>query len=186
MRKLVAYTLMGLDGSVDDPSQYFRPSTDPDDPFEFDEETEAFEVDITRTQDAVLLGRGMYEEWRRFWPTISDHSFADFINPVKKYVVTSRPLDGEWTNTEAVSGPLADLVGRLKAQPGGNIGVHGSIQLVQSLLAEDLLDELRLVVGPVVGLPGRRLFEQTGPSRRLRLVDGRTTPTGSLLLTYRT
>src|SRR5689334_6233015 len=111
MRKLVAYTLMGLDGSVDDPSQYFRPSTDPDDPFEFDEETEAFEVDLTRTQDAVLLGRGMYEEWRRFWPTISDHTFADFINPVKKYVVTSRPLEGGWTNVEAVSGPLPDLVG---------------------------------------------------------------------------
>ena len=183
MRKLVAYTLMGLDGSVDDPAQYFRPSTDPDDPFEFDDETEAFEVEVTRTQDAVLLGRGMYEEWCRFWPTVSDHSFADFINPVKKYVLTSRPLDPEWTNTEVVSGPVGPLVERLKAEPGADIGVHGSITLVQSLLREGLLDELRLGIGPQVGTPGRRLFEGLTP-RRMALTGAASTPHGNLLVTY--
>lgn len=184
MRRVVAYTLMGLDGSVDDPSQYFRPSTDPDDPFEFDDETEAFEVEVTQTQDAVLLGRGMYEEWRGFWPTITDHTFADFINPVRKYVVTSRPLEGSWDNTVAVQAPLRPLVEGLKAEDGGDIGVHGSITLLQSLLREGLVDELRLAVGPQVGTPGRRLFDEVGP-RRLALTSSSSTPHGNLLLTYR-
>src|SRR5690349_14531984 len=185
MRKLVAYTLMALDGAVDDPSQIFAPSDDPDEPFLFDEECEAFEAETIAAQDAVLLGRNMYDEWRRFWPGVGTNPFADFINPVKKYVVTSRPIgEGEWADAEPLSGPLPERVAGLKAEDGRDIGVHGSIRLVQSLLAEDLLDELRLVVGPVVGLPGRRLFEDLAAPKRLRLVRRDVTSEENLLLTY--
>jgi dihydrofolate reductase len=187
VRKLVAYTLMALDGAVDDPSQIFTPSDDPDEPFLFDEECEAFETETIASQDAVLLGRNMYDEWRGFCPGVQSNPFADFINEVPKHVVTSRPLgEGAWADAHTLTGPLPTSLAELTAGEGGDIGVHGSIQLVQSLLAADLLDELRLVVGPVVGLPGRRLFEGAEAPRRLRLVEGRTSSNGSLLLTYRT
>ena len=185
MRRLVGYTIMALDGAVDDPSRIFTPSEDPDEPFLFDEECEAFETETIATQDAVLLGRNMFDEWRGFWPGVGTNPFADFINPVKKYVVTSRPIgEGAWSDAEVVAGPLAPAVADLKASDGGDIGVHGSIQLLQSLMGAGLLDELRLVVGPVVGLPGRRLFDSLDGSQRLRQVDARPTSSGALLLTY--
>ncbi|MGI8700529.1 MAG: dihydrofolate reductase family protein [Nocardioidaceae bacterium] len=183
MRKIVAFTLMSIDGAVDDPSLYFQPSDRPDEPFVFDDESDAFEQAATSTQDAVLLGRNMWDEWRTFWPEVSS-PFADFINGVEKYVVTSRPLDGEWAGSVAVDGPLERVVGELKANPGGDVGVHGSIQLVQSLLDADLLDELRIIAGPVAGAPGRRLFENLSAPKRYRLVSAASTPTGNLLLTY--
>ena len=99
-----------------------------------------------------------------------DHQpFAGFINGVKKYVVTSRPLTNPWRNAEAVAGPIEDLVRDLKARPGGDIGVHGSIQLARSLLEAGLVDELQFVVGPAFGLPGRRLFTSADQVRRLAL-----------------
>jgi dihydrofolate reductase len=185
MRKLVAYTLMALDGAVDDPSLIFTPSDDPDEPFLFDEECEAFELETITTQDSVLLGRNMYDEWRGYWPGVRNNPFAEFINPVRKHVLTSRPIEeGEWSDAEPLSGPLSEAIGRLRNQDGGDIGVHGSIRLVQSLLAEDLLDELRLVVSPVVGLPGRRLFADLPQPRRLRLLRQDVTSGDNLLLTY--
>lgn len=184
MRKIVGYTLMSLDGAVDHPGQYFAPSDDPDEPFAFDEESEAFEESVIATQDAVLLGRGMYDEWRGFWPQVADQPFATFINTVRKHVVTSRPLEGDWANTVAVSGPLDRIVAGLKAEPGRDIGVHGSIQLLQSLLGAGLVDELRIVAGPVVGAPGRRLFEGLSRPHRLRLTGCDATSAGNLLLTY--
>jgi dihydrofolate reductase len=140
---------------------------------------------IIGTQDAVLLGRHMYDEWSQYWPTADDQPFADFINSVKKYVVTSTPLSNEWHNAEAVEAPVEDLVLDLKARPGGDIGVHGSIQLAQSLLAAGLVDELRLVVGPAWGCSGRRLFASSGDTRRLELLNAIPTPSGSVLLAYR-
>jgi dihydrofolate reductase len=104
---------------------------------------------------------------------------------VRKHVVTSSPLSGDWHNAEAVHGPVDELVRELTTRPGGDIGVHGSIELAQSLLAANLVDELQLVVGPVVGCPGRRLFPDTFDHRRLELLGAVPTPAGNLLLTYR-
>ena len=142
MRKVVLYTLPSLDGAVDDPTRAFPPDVDPDKPQPptFDDDLIAREADMLATQDAVLLGRHMYDEWARYWPTSDEQPFADFINGVKKYVVTSTPLTTEWGDSEAVSGPLPELVRDLKARPGGDIGVHGSIELARSLLAEGLVD----------------------------------------------
>ena len=184
MRKLVLYTLASLDGDVDDPTAYFTGSQPGAAP-EFDEAMIENERRVIETQDAVLLGRGMYDEWSRFWPTVENHPFAEFINGVRQYVVTSTPLSGGWNNAEAVGGPIEDLVRDLKARPGGDIGVHGSIQLAQSLLAAGLVDELEVVVGPSFGFPGRRLFPDVEAPRQLHLLSATPTPSGSLLLRYR-
>jgi dihydrofolate reductase len=186
MRKVVLYTLMSLDGAVDDPRRYF-PDTDPTvagAPV-FDPVLDDLETRLIRSQDAVLLGRNMYDEWSRYWPTSDEQPFADFINSVKKYVVTSTPLTTSWGDAEAVTGPVTDVVADLKDRPGGDIGVHGSIQLAQSLLAAGLVDELNLAVGPVLDPEGRRLFEHLDDLRRLELVSAAPTPTGSLWVTYR-
>lgn len=183
MRKVVLYTLMSLDGAVDNPDQYFTSRTGQAQ--EFDAVMEANEAKVFGAQDAVLLGRHMYDEWSRYWPTVADQPFADFINRVKKYIVTSAPLSNEWHNCEAVEGPVDDVVRDLKARPGGAIGIHGSVQLAQSLLEAGLVDELQLVVGPAFGFPGRRLFAATEDIRRLELLSATPTPSGSVLLAYR-
>lgn len=186
MRKVVLYTLMSLDGAVDDPGRYFTAGQQPGQAPEFDQLMDDNENTIIASQDAVLLGRRMYDEWSRYWPGIDHHPYADFINTVTKYVVTSTPLSNDWPNSEAVTGPLPELMRDLKARPGGDIGVHGSIELARSMLAAGLVDELHLVVGPAFGFPGRRLFAGTDDVRRLRLLRATPTPTGSVLLTYRT
>ena len=185
MRKVVLYTLMSLDGAVDHPSRYFARGEEPGEVPEFDSVMIENEEKIIEAQDAVLLGRHMYDEWSQFWPTADDEPFADFINNVKKYVVTSTPLSNEWRNAEAVGGPIEDLVRDLKARPGGDIGIHGSIQLAQSMLEAGLVDELQLVIGPAIGCTGRRLFAGTGHTRRLDLLSATPTPHSSLLLAYR-
>lgn len=187
MRKIVLYTLMALDGAVEHPNRYFTPNGKPGQPPEFDEVMNDNEARIIGAQDAVLLGRRMYDEWSQFWPTVEDQPFADFINNVRKYVVdlTSTPLTTSWTNTEVLQGPLEDAVRDLKSLPGGDIGVHGSIELARSLLAAGLVDELQLVVGPAIGFPGRRLFTDADETRRLELVRAEPTPSGSVLLEYR-
>jgi dihydrofolate reductase len=186
MRKVVLYTLMSLDGAVDDPRRYF-PGTDPTVPTApvFDPVLADLEARMIRSQDAVLLGRHMYDEWSRYWPTSDEQPFAAFINSVKKYVVTSTPLTSSWGDAEAVTSPIADVVRDLKALPGGDIGVHGSIELAQSLLAAGLVDELNLAIGPVLDPTGRRLFERLDEWHRLDLQAATPTPTGSLWITYR-
>lgn len=186
MRKVVLYTLMSLDGAVDEPDRFFTPNERPNQPPEFDAMMDENERKIIDRQDAVLLGRHMYDEWSRYWPAVDHQPFADFINRVKKHVVTSTPLTYEWNNSEPATEPVEDLVGRLKDQPGGDIGIHGSIQLAQSLLRARLVDELQLVVGPAFGFPGRRLFASAEDVQRLELLSATPTPSGSLLLAYRT
>jgi dihydrofolate reductase len=186
MRKLVLYTLTSVDGAVDDPQRYFA-NNDPtvaSAPV-FDAVMVDLESRLIGSQDTVLLGRHMFDEWSRYWPTSDEQPFADFINSVKKYVVTSTPLTNSWGNAEAVAAPIADIVRDLKARPGGDIGVHGSITLAQSLLAAGLVDELQLAVGPVLDPKGRRLFEGLDDLRRLELVSATPTPGGAVWLTYR-
>ncbi|KQX61551.1 dihydrofolate reductase family protein [Angustibacter sp. Root456] len=183
MRKVVLYTLMTLDGAVDHPEQYFAP--EPGEVPVFDAEMDEFERGLIATQDAVLLGRGMYDEWAQFWPTASHEPFASFINGVQKYVVTSSPLTAQWGPAEALIGPLETSVRELTSRPGGDIGVHGSIELARSLLRAGLVDELQLVVAPSTGFGGRRLFEPGDDRRQLQLTSSRSTPSGALLLSYR-
>lgn len=184
-RAVVLYCLMSLDGAVEDPGRYFTPAPGAGDTPQFDEQMDENENAIIGRQDEVLLGRRTYDEWSRYWPTVVDHPFADFINSVKKYVVTSTPLTTPWHNSEVVDGPVAHLLQDLRSRSGGDIGIHGSIQLAQSLLSAGLVDELQLVVGPAIHFPGRRLLSGPENQRRLELLSARSTPSGSLLLSYR-
>ena len=130
-----------------------------------------------------LLGRRTYDEWAAFWPTSDIEPFASFINTTQKFVVTSTPPEQEWAKTTVVTDGLADFVTELKQQSGGEIGVHGSILLAQSLLKAGLVDELRLTVAPAVQGHGRKPFDGWGPGR-LSLTRSITSQTGCLLLDY--
>ena len=101
-----------------------------------------------------------------------------------KYVATSTPLEREWTNSHVIDGGLVDFVSHLKGQPGGDIGVHGSISVTRTLLAADILDELRLVIAPTIAASGQRLFDGLPPIR-LETIRGNATPSGHLLVDYR-
>lgn len=180
MRKVVLYTIMSVDGAAEDPLRYFS---------DFDAEMKAFEARVIGTQDAVLLGRRMYDEWSRYWPTSDEQPFADFINTVRKYVFTSSAPPTNWPNTTFVTGTPADLVAELKAQPGGDIGVHGSIDLAHSMVRAGLVDQLSLVIAPTLSGRGRRLFDADlfgdDEVRRLELLNVSATSSGGVLLDYR-
>ena len=110
--------------------------------------------------------------------------FATFINGVAKYVAASTPLDREWANTTVIDGGLVEFVRDLKQQRGGDIGVHASISVAQALLAADVVDELRLVIGPMIVGRGRRLLDGLPPIQ-LELIRSEISPTGYLLVDYR-
>jgi dihydrofolate reductase len=185
MTDLVLYTLVSLDGATEDPRRYFPETGDRHGAPVFDEELARHEGEMIARQSAVLLGRRTYDEWSRYWPTSDEQPFADFINAVPKYVVTSTPLGGEWSNAQRVAGPLARVVADVKQRAGGDVGVHASITLARSLLAEGLVDELCLAVGRVLDPVGPRLFAGLPERVVLDLVEAAATPSGSLWLRYR-
>ena len=174
MRKVVAYTLLSLDGVAEDPDKFFG----------WDDVMDANLDRVIGAQDAVLLGRRSHDEWAEFWPSSVVEPFASFINGVRKYVVTSRPMTHEWANTEVVGGDVVAFVKQLKDQPGADIGIHASISLAQSLIAAGAVDELSLVIAPALAGGGRRLLEGA-PSTKLELVSSVTSPTGHVLVDYR-
>lgn len=178
MRKVVGYLLTTLDGTVE--------AGDWIGDF-FDEDMRENMVEVINAQDTVLLGRVSYQEWAAFWPTATDESaFASFINAVPKYAVSSTLGNVEqWPPTTLLEGDVSQEIARLKQQPGKNIGVHASITLVRSLLEQNLLDELMLVVYPILIGSGRRLLKEGDSLKRLELISSRPTRTGGMILTYR-
>jgi dihydrofolate reductase len=182
---IVLYTLISLDGATEDPHRYFPETGDRHGAPVFDDELARHEGEMLARQDTVLLGRRTYDEWSRYWPTSDEQPFADFINTVPKYVVTSTPLAGEWSNAQSVSGPLADVVAKVKGLARGDVGVHASITLAKSLLADGLVDELCLAVGRVLDPVGPRLFDGLPALRELELLQAASTSSGSLWLRYR-
>ena len=140
--------------------------------------------ELIATQDAVILGRRSYTEWADFWPGSQIEPFATFINGVTKYVATSTPLDQDWANATVIDGGLVEFVRDLKQQRGGDVGVHASISVAQALLAADVVDELRLVIGPMIAGRGRRLLDGV-PSIQLESIRSEISPTGYLLVDYR-
>jgi dihydrofolate reductase len=183
--ELVLYTLVSLDGATEDPHRYFPETGDGNGAPVFDEDLVRLEGEMIARQSAVLLGRRTYDEWSRYWPTSDEQPFADFINAAPKYVVTSTPLAGDWVNAQAVSGPLSEVVADVKSRTDGDVGVHASITLAQSLLAEGLVDELCLAVGRVLDPVGPRLFAGLPALRELELVEAAPTSSGSVWLRYK-
>src|SRR5438045_7564137 len=151
----------------------------------FDEDMGEAMMEQLTSQDAVLLGRVTYPEWASYWPSATDEPFASFINSTPKYVFSST-LDSvdEWKNSILIKGDLAQEIAQLKELPGKNIGTAGSPTLVSSLLEQGLLDELILLVHPVVVGSGKRLFEDEGSLKRLTLLSAKATRTGTVILTY--
>lgn len=185
MPDVILYTLVSLDGATEDPHRYFPETEDRPGAPVFDDDLARHEAEMLARQSAVLLGRRTYDQWSRYWPTSDEQPFADFINTVPKYVVTSTPLTGEWANARPLSGPLAEAVAEVKANTEGDIGVHASITLAKGLLAAGLVDELCLAVGRVLDPVGPRLFDGLPDRLELTLVEAAPTSSGSLWLRYR-
>ncbi|MBE7556266.1 MAG: dihydrofolate reductase [Anaerolineales bacterium] len=176
MRKVIAGLFISLDGVTESPDQWQFDH--------FDAEMMAALNAHIAAEDTILLGRVTYQEWAGYWPTSTDEPYASHINNTPKYVVSTTLDRVEWQNSTLIKGNLAEAIAKLKQQPGKNIGVAGSPTLVQSLLQSDLLDELTLMVHPVVVGSGKRLFKDGVGLKRLNLVDNKTTSTGVAILTY--
>ena len=185
MGRIVVTEFISLDGVVEAPGggEEFRHGGWS---FEIERgpEGDQFKLDETMGSTALLLGRRTYEGFAAAWPS-REGEFADKFNSMPKYVVSSTLRDPEWTNTTVLSGDLADEVGRLKRDQDGDIVVHGSPQLVQALVEQDLVDELRLMVFPVVLGSGKRLFGDTTDKKRLQLADSKVVGDGVAILVYR-
>lgn len=175
MRKVVAFEFLSLDGVAEGPDRFVT---------DWDDVVDVSGATLIATQDAVILGRRSYDEWVEFWPDSEIEPFATFINGVAKYVATSAPLEREWANTTVIDRDLVEFVRDLKDRPGGDIGVHASISVAQTLLAAGVVDELRLAIAPVIAGSGRRLLDGL-PSIRLELIRSVTSPSGHLLVDYR-
>jgi dihydrofolate reductase len=136
--------------------------------------------------DGYLFGRKTYEKMAAYWPTAPEEDpYARHLNSTPKYVASRTLEKVEWQNSTLIEGDVPEEVAKLKAQPGENIAVLGSGELVQTLIEHDLVDEYFLAVFPIVLGSGKRLFREAHQPRRLSLVDSRATGTGGVLLTYR-
>jgi dihydrofolate reductase len=184
MGRIVVTEFVSLDGVMEDPggSEDFKYGGWS---FEIErgEEGDRFKLDEALNADALLLGRKTYEGFAAAWPS-RDGEFADKFNSMPKYVVSSTLKDPDWTNSTVLDGDLAEEVSKLRHDVDGEIVVHGSAQLVQALIEHGLVDELRLMVFPVVLGAGKRLFGETSDKRRLRLADSKTVGDGVEILTY--
>ena len=180
--KIVITEFVSLDGVIEDPggAEEFEHGGWT---FEIDRgEGDAFKLEETMNTDALLLGRVTYEGFAAAWPT-REGEFADKFNTMPKYVVSSTLSDPEWTNTTVLSGDVPAEVAKVKEQHDGDVVVHGSARLAQTLLENDLVDELRLMVFPVVLGKGRRLFGESG-KKRLQLQSSREVGDGVMILVY--
>jgi dihydrofolate reductase len=178
MRKVFAGLFSSLDGVVQAPNEW-QPT--------FDAEMGEALNRMLEEQDDVLLGRVTFTEWASYWPTSTDEPFASWINSRPKHVFSSS-LDSvaQWGNSTLVKDSAADYLDRLRQQPGGTIGVAGSPSLVRSLIQAGLLDELTLMISPVVAGGGRaRLFPADTALVPLELVAAQPTSSGVLIATYR-
>jgi dihydrofolate reductase len=149
------------------------------------EEGDRFKLDETLEAEAQLLGRVTYEGFAAAWPTMTDESgFAEKFNSMPKYVFSSTLEKAEWNNSTILSGDFAEEIGKLKQQIDGVILVSGSAQLVHGLVEHDLVDEIRLMVFPVLLGSGKRLFDGHPDKKPLRLVGSKTVGAGIAVLTY--
>ena len=180
MRKVVAAEFLSLDGVMGSPDKWHFPY--------FNEEMGQAVGEGFAAADAMLMGRVNYEEWAAFWPgqDPEENPMAAQMNSMKKYVVSTileDPLG--WQNSTLIGDNVADEIANLKQGEGGDIVVSGSGALVRSLLQYGLLDELKLMIHPVVVGGGKRLFGEGGERKELELVDSKTFATGVVYLTYR-
>ena len=190
MRKLVVIEFLSLDGVYQAPGD---PNEDTEGGFQHGGWQRHYFDDVLGTAaaggmsetDAHLFGRKTYEIMAGYWPTApADDPYGRHLNSVQKYVASRTLQKVEWQNSTLLQGDVAEQVAKLKEQPGKNIAVLGSGNLVQTLIEHDLVDEYSLAVYPIVLGSGKKLFPDSDRTRSLRLVDSKTTSTGGLILTY--
>jgi class 3 adenylate cyclase/dihydrofolate reductase len=187
VRRLIASEFVTLDGVMEAPGH--EPHPDGRNAWALrhaGEDQQRFKVDELFQAGAILLGRVTYEIFAAFWPTApKDEGFADRMNDIPKYVV-SKTLDSpSWRNTEVIRGDAVEAITDLKQEPGGDILLHGSGDLLNSLIGHDVIDEYRIMVFPVLLGGGKRLFKDASDTTHLELVDTRTFESGVTVLTYR-
>ncbi len=173
MRKLVVSEFLTLDGIMEDPGgaeKFERGGW----AFQFERgpEGDQFKLDELEASDAFLLGRLTYQEFAAAWPSRTG-DFADRMNTTPKYVVSTTLKKAEWNNSQVIKGDLVEEVNKLKSKPGKDILVAGSGRLVRALIEHELVDELRLMVFPVVLGKGKRLFQSGNGRHALKLVEAR-------------
>lgn len=173
MRKLVVTEFLSLDGVMENPGWTFK---------YWNDETAGFKGAESLSGDALLLGRVTYEGFAAAWPGRTDDG-AEYFNGVRKYVVSTTLEKAEWNNSVLIKDNVVEEIRKLKQQDGGDIIVHGSGNLVQTLREHDLVDSYRLLVYPLVLGQGQRLFED-GAAATLRLVESQTFSTGVMALVY--
>jgi dihydrofolate reductase len=186
MRKIVVSEFVSLDGVMEDPSWTFQFSSEEQEKFKFAELSAA---------DALLLGRVTYEGFAAAWPKMMEQyegprraelaEYADMMNGYPKYVVSTTLEEAEWNNSTIIKENVAEKVSTLKQQPGKDILVFGSGNLVKALMHHDLIDEYRLMVFPIVLGSGQRLFEDGIDTTAFELIDTTTFGSGVVVLTYR-
>jgi dihydrofolate reductase len=185
MGRIVVTEFISVDGVIEDPggAEDFKHSGWS---FEINrgEEGDQFKLDETMASEALLLGRVTYQGFADAWPS-REGEFADKFNNMPKYVVSSTLSDPEWANSTVLSGDLGDAVTEVKGRHEGDIVVHGSAMLVQELLERDLVDELHLMVFPVVLGTGKRLFGDTSDKKQLNLADTKVVGDGVTIMVYR-
>jgi dihydrofolate reductase len=191
MRMLRVIEFLSLDGVMQAPG---APGEDAEGGFRhggwqrpyFDDVLGASAAEGMAGTDAYLFGRKTYEKMAAGWATVSDDDpYARHLNSTPKYVASTTLKGVEWRNSMLLEGDVAEVVAELKWQPGGNIAVLGSGELVQTLMRQELVDEYFLVVFPIVLGGGKRLFRDATQASRLELVDSKATSTGGVILTYR-
>jgi dihydrofolate reductase len=177
MGRVVLSIFTTADGVVDDPQRFT---------FQFvSADSMRAGLEQLRAADALLLGRITYEGFAASWPSMTDEAgFADRMNSMPKYVVSTTLARAEWNNTTVIKENVAETITKLKAETNGDILIYGSVALVRWLLRNELVDELRLVTYPVVIGGGVRLFEEAGEQKVLRLVGAQTFESGVVVLTY--
>jgi dihydrofolate reductase len=181
MRKITAGLFISLDGVVEAPDQWHFPY--------FNEEMGAAVGDQLSSSDTMIFGRVTYESFAGAWPDREaageeDAGFAKQLGDARKLVASHQDLDLTWRNSERIEGDLVEAVTALKNEPGGDIGMSGSISVVRQLLDAGLLDELHLLVHPIAVRKGMRLFGESDSTMPLKLLRSETFATGVVHLAY--
>ena len=184
MRKIIASEFLTLDGVMEDPgggagSPYGGWSLQ-----YWSEESSAYMEELDDITDTLLLGRVTYDGFAAVWPNMPEADGAERMNSMPKYVVSDNLESADWNNTRIIRGEVADEIRQLKQQEGKDILVYGSGDLIQSLMAHDLIDEFHLWIHPIVVGGGKRLFADGIDRTRLQLVTATTLKTGVIILKY--
>ena len=186
MGRIVVTEFVSLDGVMEDPggSEHSKHGAWT---FKFNrgEEGNKFKVDEVQNAEAQLLGRVTYEGFAEAWPTRTGDPFSDKFNSMPKYVVSSKLKSADWNNSTILKGDVVEEVSKLKEKVRGDILVSGSAKLVQTLIANDLVDQLNLMVFPVILGSGKRLFGETDDLKTLQLAESKTVGDGVAIMVYK-